>query len=86
MTTVRSARARGAAALILVPGFGPELPAEREIVRRVLDEPGLPYVRVRIDPEWRIVGDKHPDARADLLMARAAMAGLAKQRPDLFAH
>ncbi len=85
-TTVRSARARGAAALILVPGFGPELPAEREIVRRVLDEPGLPYVRVRIDPEWRIAGDKHPDARADLLMARAVMAGLAKQRPDLFAH
>lgn len=81
--TVRSARVRGAKALILVPGFGPELPVEREIVRRVLDEPGLPYIRVRIDPAWRIAGDQHPDARADLVMARAVIAGLASQRPDL---
>ncbi|WP_019833519.1 hypothetical protein [Sphingomonas sp. PR090111-T3T-6A] len=82
--TVRAARMRGAAALILVPGFGPELPAERAITHRVLDEAGIPYVRVRIDPAWRIADDGHPDARADLAMARAVMAGLAEQRPDLF--
>ena len=81
--TVRAARARGAATLILVPGFGPEQPAEREIIRRVLDDGRLPYVRVRIDPAWRIPGDGHPDARANLVMAHAVMAWLAQQRPDL---
>lgn len=82
--TVRAARARHAAALIVVPGFGPEQPAEREIVHRVLDGAGLPYVRVRLDPDWRIARDGHPDPRANLAMARQVMAGLARQRPGLF--
>lgn len=84
VATARAARARGTAVLILVPGFGPELSAERAVTHRVLDEAGLPYVRVRIDPAWRIAGDGHPDARANLLMAHAVMAELARQRPDLF--
>ncbi len=82
--TVRAARARHAAVLILVPCFAPEQPTERAIRRRVLDDAGLPYVQVMLDPAWRIPGDRHPDARADLAMARAVVAGLKAQRPDLF--
>lgn len=80
--TVRAARARHAAVLILVPCFAPEQPTERTIRHRVLE--GLPYVQVMLDPAWRIAGDGHPDARADLAMARAVVAGLRAQRGDLF--
>ncbi|GAA0296475.1 hypothetical protein GCM10009087_02800 [Sphingomonas oligophenolica] len=80
--TVRAARARHAAVLILVPCFAPEQPTERVIRRRVLDEAGLPYVQVMLDPAWRIAGDRHPDARADLAMARAIVVALRRQRPD----
>jgi hypothetical protein len=83
--TVRLARARGAAVLILVPVFTPEQPGEREIRRRVLDDAGLPYVQVALDPRWRLAGDGHPDATANRVMAEAVLAGLRRQRPDLFA-
>ena len=82
--TVRAARARHAAVLILVPGFVPEAPAEPEIRRRVLEDPALPFVTVALNPNWRIAHDGHPDAKANLAMARAIIAGLARQRPDLF--
>jgi len=82
--TVREARSRNAAALILVPSFTPEQPGERMIRQRVLDDAGLPYVRVPLDPRWRLAGDGHPDARANLAMARAVLAALRRQRPDLF--
>jgi hypothetical protein len=82
---VRQARARGAAALILVPEFAPEQPGEAMIRRRVLDEAGLPYVRVSLDPRWRIAGDGHPDATADRAMAAAVLAALRRQRRDLLA-
>jgi hypothetical protein len=83
--SVREARLRDAAALILVPAFGPETPQEREIRRRVLDEAGLPYVTVALDPRWRLAGDGHPDAMANRVMAAAVLAALRRQRPDLFA-
>jgi len=82
--TVRQARARHAAALILVPVFTPEQPGERMIRQRVLDDAGLPYVQVSLDPRWRLAGDGHPDARANRAMAAAVLAGLRRQRPDLF--
>jgi hypothetical protein len=82
--TVREARARHAAVLILVPGFAPEQPTEAAIRHRVLDDAGLPYLQVTLDPRWRLAGDRHPDARADQVMARTIVIALARQRPDLF--
>jgi hypothetical protein len=82
--TVREARARNAAALILVPLFTPEQPGERIIRQQVLDDAGLPYVQVALDPRWRLAGDGHPDARANRAMAEAVLAALRRQRPELF--
>ncbi|HVT03859.1 MAG TPA: hypothetical protein VHL58_10865 [Thermoanaerobaculia bacterium] len=62
--TVELALARGAVPLILVPEFRAEEPGERMLRARILDEPGLPYVRVELDPTWRILNDGHPDPRA----------------------
>lgn len=72
--TVELARSRGAKAIILVPEYVPEDPLERSIRRRVLDEAGLPYVFVPLDPAWQIPGDRHPDPRG----ARAMAAAVAK--------
>ena len=63
-STVELARARGAVALIVVPQFTPEQPAERDIRNRILDETGLPYVWVELDASWHVPWDPHPDARA----------------------
>jgi hypothetical protein len=62
--TAELARARGAVPLIVVPQFIPEQPRERELRRRILDEAGLPYVWVELDPASRVWNDGHPDARA----------------------
>ena len=74
--TVDLARARGAVPLIVVPHFAPEQPAEPMLRRRILDEPGLPYVWVDLDPSWRVPGDLHPDARAARAIAAAIAARL----------
>jgi len=74
--TVDLARARGAVPLILVPEFMPEDPTELMLRRRILDEPGLPYVRVSLDSSWHVPGDSHPDARATHAMAVAIAARL----------
>jgi hypothetical protein len=42
--------------------------------RRILDEAGLPYVHVRLDPSWHLPGDLHPDPRAAQAIA-IAVAG-----------
>ena len=73
---VAQARARGAVALIVTPQFGPEDPAARDLRRRILDEPGLPYVLVPLDPAWRLPGDAHPDARGAKAIAAAVAARL----------
>ena len=69
--TVALARRRGATPLILVPQLRPETPVEAALRRRILDDAGLPYVVVRIDPRWLIPRNRHPDARASQAMARA---------------
>lgn len=69
--TVDLASARGAAALIVVPQFTPEGPTEQVLRRRMLDEAGLPYVWVGLDPSWRLPSDLHPDPRAAHAMAVA---------------
>jgi hypothetical protein len=74
--TADLARARGAVPLILVPQFAPEEPVERVLRRRILDEAGLPYVWVELDPSWRIPVDQHPDRRAAHAMAVAIAARL----------
>lgn len=73
---VDQAHARGAQALIVTPQFGPEEPAARALRRRILDDTGLPYVFVPLDPSWRIKGDGHPDARGARAIAEAIAARL----------
>lgn len=82
--TVEMARARHAVPVILVPYFAPEQPSERAIRRRVLDAASLPYVLVPLDPRWHLAGDRHPDARANQVMAQAVIAELRKRQPGLF--
>jgi hypothetical protein len=69
--TVDLARARGAMPLIVVPQFLPEDPTERVLRQRILDEAGVPYVWVGLDPSWRLPQDLHPDPRAAQAMAAA---------------
>ncbi len=74
------AHAHHAVPLVVVPQFGPEGPVERNLRRRILDEPGISYVRVALDPSWRIKGDLHPDPRA----AHAIAVAIAERlRADL---
>jgi hypothetical protein len=74
--TVNIAAARGAVPLVLVPQFGPEDRVEEALRRRILDEPGIPYLMVTIDPTWRVAGDVHPNARAAHAIAAAVAARL----------
>jgi hypothetical protein len=73
---VREARARGADPLIVVPRFGREDPREAALRRRVLDDAGLPYIAVELDPAWRQRSDPHPDARGAQALAKAITAAL----------
>ena len=75
---VAAARAHGAQPRIQVPEYGPEQPIERRLRERVLA--GLPFALVRIDPDWAIPGDGHPDARANLAMSRAVLAALGPRK------
>jgi len=77
--SVRLAHARDAAALIVVPHYGPEQPDERVLRHRILDQPGLPYVWVDLNPAWRIPHDPHPDARGAQAIANAVVARLRRQ-------
>jgi hypothetical protein len=74
--SVDIARARGAVPLIVVPQFGPEEPGERALRCRILDDTGLPYVHVELDPSWRLWWNRHPDARAARAIAVAVAARL----------
>ena len=74
--TVDLASARGAVPLIVVPQFGPEDAAERMLRHRILDETGLPYVWVELDPNWRLKWNWHPDPRAAHAIAVAVAARL----------
>jgi hypothetical protein len=74
--TVRLTAAHGAVPLIIVPQFGAESDVEAMLRRRVLDEAGLPYVRIDIDPDWRLAWNRHPDPRAARAIAVAVAARL----------
>jgi hypothetical protein len=80
LATAASARKRGAIALVVDPQFSPETPVERMLRRRILDEPGVEYVRVLLDPSWHLKGDLHPDSRAAYVIA---MAIASKLKADL---
>jgi hypothetical protein len=70
------ARARGATALVVVPQFGREEPAEEALRRRILDESGVSYVLVEIDAGWRLPWDRHPNPHAARVIATAVAARL----------
>jgi len=73
---VRLACARGAQPLIVVPQFGEASAQEEGLQHRVLDGAGLPYIRVKLDPAWRLPGDSHPDVRGARVIAAAVAARL----------
>ena len=73
---VHLACARGAQPLIVVPQFGEASSVEEALLRRNLDEAGLPYVKVRLDPAWRLPGDAHPDGRGARAIASALVSRL----------
>jgi hypothetical protein len=76
IATAALARQRGAIALVVDPQFGRETPVERMLRHRVLDEAGVAYVRVPLDPDWHLKGDLHPDPRAAHVIAMAIAARL----------
>jgi hypothetical protein len=80
IATAALARRHGALSLIVDPQFGAETPVERMLRRRILEEPGLAHLRVRLDPDWHLKGDLHPDPRAAHAIAMAIAARL---RTDL---
>jgi hypothetical protein len=69
--TIALAAARGATALIVVPQLGAEDQIEQTLRHRILDETGLPYVFVKLDANWRLPGNMHPNARAASVIAAA---------------
>jgi hypothetical protein len=81
--TVDLAQARGAIPLIVVPQFAPEGPVERMLRLRILDQAGLPYVWVELDPSWRVAGEGHPDQRGTRTIAGAIAGRLREDLPDL---
>lgn len=84
--TVELARKRGAVPLIVVPQFGSELQREAELRHRILDEGGLPYMQVELDPALRVPDDGHPDARAARAIAVAIAARLRAAGLALILH
>lgn len=73
--TAQLARRHHAVALVVDPQFGPESPVETMLRRRILDEGGISYLRVQLDPRWRLKGDLHPGPQA----ARAIAAAIARR-------
>ena len=59
-----------------------ESATEEMLRRRILDEAGLPYVHVRLDPSWHLPGDLHPDPRAAQAIAIAVAGRLSGRSGD----
>jgi hypothetical protein len=78
--TIALARARGAEPVILVPQHKPEVARETQVRRMVLDAGHIPYLLVWLPADWRVPGDRHPDARAAHAMA-AAVAKVLEGKP-----
>jgi hypothetical protein len=69
------ARSRGAASLVVVPQFGREDEVQRALRERIFAD-DLPRVLVRLDPDWRLAWDRHPNARGAQAIAAAIAARL----------
>lgn len=74
--TEKLARSHGALPLLVVLQFGPEEQPERDLRRRVLDDAGLSYLFVQVDASWRLLWDRHPNARAAHAIGSAIAAEL----------
>jgi hypothetical protein len=70
------AKAHGAMPLLVVLQFGHEEQPDQMLRRRILDNPGTPYVLVDIDASWRLPWDRHPNARAARAIATAIVSEL----------
>jgi hypothetical protein len=77
------ARSRNAAPLIVVPQFGAESATDEMLRRRILDDAGLPYVNVKLDPSWHLPGDTHPNSRGAQAIAIAVAERLRADGLDL---
>ena len=58
---------------------------ERTLRQRILEQSGLDFLQVKLDPSWHLQGDLHPDARAAHAIAMAIAAKLRSigdKRPD----
>ena len=80
LATAALARRHGAISLVVDPQFGGETPVEQSLRKRILEQPGMEFVQVRLDPSWHLQGDLHPDPRAAHAIAMAIAARL---RSDL---
>jgi hypothetical protein len=76
------ARARGATPLVVVPQFGQEDASEQRLRHRILDDTGVGYVLIEIDPAWRLPWDRHPNARGAHAIAAAVAEQLRDPRPQ----
>jgi len=76
IATAALARRYGAISLVVDAQYGPETPVERMLRWRILEKPGIDYVRVKLDPGWHLKDDLHPDPRAAQAIAMAVAARL----------
>src|SRR5262249_43214303 len=67
---VQLARAREVTALVVIPQFGDDDRVQQALRARILTS-DVPTVVVRLDPDWRLQWDRHPNARAAHAIARA---------------
>lgn len=75
LAIVELARRRGAVPLVIVPEFGSEDAVQRGLLERILGH-DIPMVLVRLNPDWRLVWDRHPNAQAARVIAAAVAARL----------
>src|SRR6266478_3931030 len=74
--TSELAQAHGATPLLVVLQFGHEEQPEQMLRRRILDKADIPYIFVDIDSSWRLLWDRHPNARAAHAIATAIVSEL----------
>jgi hypothetical protein len=75
LAIVELTRRRGAIPLVIVPEFGSEDAVQRGLRERILGN-DIPMVPVRLNPDWRLVWDRHPNAHAARVIATAVAARL----------
>jgi hypothetical protein len=70
LATTELARRHAAKPLVIVPEFGVEDDVQRALRERILGS-DIPTVRVRLDSNWRLAWDRHPNADAARVIASA---------------